>query len=943
MNKQNRTRIALGAFLLAFAIAASFPACDMSYVNDQEKSLTGSDRDRDGTNGGGSGSDGSSREISENEKNILEKYGHFLKFSHMPSNTQVPNVFSVKIANSAAEIGKLHKNNPVCVFRDKGECTVYVPLSYMDDSEFLETGFFYVAFSIHVDAITKYIVELSDKLLVHFTDGRGEIDVRSLPEKFAPVVDPRYLTIINLPPNLSARSISNVIIFNQKETAAECPDYSRLEISISDGRATVRIPLSYYKMAESVFTETGVYFVSFDINVDADTRYLITKDDRIQVPFISGNGELDINNLPQKQVPFLTIYGLPYYTDKKQITNIGVYNLAGQVASCDNFNDISISKNNEYATANIPLTSSFGNGYFNDTGRFAISFTVNVDIETQISLKQIDKVTLQFTEGSAVLDMNSLYGYFAAELVNPSDSAAPILKQSSSFDINGYRHTISSDTPVIANPPMETCFLYLYAFRDGDMIYYEYSKTKPTYNSAKKGYYSDNKRALWKIIYIHESYQSVQFLFKTYIADDFPHRETFVISKNAFKSFTSAIPIPYYKLSGAENPPATTVTLQPGVYVINLDGAGGGKGAPAAYGNSSVSTPANGGAGGNVAEILTLQTATTFYAFTGSGGESGVKAVPEGTFCLYVDTPSQRTSPIYVAQPTYNNLVCQISPLSGGGGGGGGSGTFLYSEKELYFLCAAGGGGGAGGSFLTAGGAGGAGGAIGPGGGGGSAGYLLQSFQNGDLIPIGNNTYIYRVITTMIAVGGHGGNGGGYSSPAGGVCDDITSNKNGNNGDAVLFSNITSPQAMGSSNNSSNALKNYYPQIDRQSFIDEDVKVANDKMLYSSSLSGNGGSTPAISWPPGPLSWLNTNNSNGQGAMSQPAPNPTFSGRVYWDNASSLRGYISPYFPVQDGADGLPGGNNRTNAKGGGAPGGSGDNQLPDDGSPGSITIYKIN
>ena len=927
MNKQNRTRLALSAFLLTVLIAASFPACDMSPINDlkeQDDSLTGSGRNRPGSDGPNSG--GSGREISEREKDVLEQYGHFLKFSHMPSNTQIPNVFSVKIANSAAEIGKLHKNNPVCVFRDKGECTVYVPLSYMDESEFLETGFFFVAFSIHVDALTKYIVDLSDKLLVHFTDGRGEVDVRSLPEKFAPVVDPRYLTIFNLPPNLSARNISNVLVFNQKENAAECADYSLMEISISDGRAAVRIPLSYYNMKESVFIETGSYFVSFDINIDADTRFFITKDARIQVPFVNGNGSLDINNLPQKQVPYLTIFGLPFYTDKKQITDVGVYNLVGQVATCIDSNNISISRNNEYATANIPLSSSVGEGYFNDTGRFAISFTVNVDIETQISFQQIDNVTLQFTAGSAVLDVISMYGYFAADLTNsaPSDSAAPILKHGSSFDINGYRHTISSDTPVIANPPMESCFLYLYAFRDGSNVYYEYSKTAPTYSTAKKGWYNgnSNKRALWKMIYLHESYQSTQFLLKTYIADDFPHRETIVISKSAFNSFTSSIS-PYYLLSGAENPPTTTVTLQPGVYIINLDGAGGGRGGFGSYGNANFGVAANGGAGGNITEILTLRTAITFYAYTGSGGGQGIRSSTAGNLSLVVDYPM-----IYYPSGTtrpadYDNLIFYTQPGGGGGGGGGGSGTFLYSEKDLYFLCAGGGGGASGVSFLTPGGAGGAGGAIGPGGGGGASGYLRQYFTTR------NNV----LLNTMESYSGSGGNGGGYSSPPGG------SPGNGSSGDAILFFNVTIPSAIGSNGLTQGDF--YYNNLIASWLYpgpSQGTKVALDKMNYSSTSSGRGGTAAAVTYFPGPLAWRNTNNNNGQGASSLPAPKPTFYGSIDDD----LDAHVVFIFACQNGIDGSPGGNNRTDAKGGGAPGGSSDNNLPDDGSPGSITIYKI-
>jgi len=914
----------------------------------------------------------SSADLTEEERDELERNGHFLKLTHMPPNTQIPNVFLVKVANSAADVGKFNPDKLIRIFRGTDENTVYIPLSYMDDSDFLETGFFYTVFTVHVDAITRYIVDLSDKLLVRYTDGRGEVDVRSLPGKVAAAASPRYLTIFNLPPNLTAYSIANVQVHNQKGTVAECVDYSQLEISVDDYRAVARIPLSYFS-SKTTFTETGSYIVSFDINVDADTRFLITNKDHILVTFINGNGFLDIDNIPHIPTPYLTIIGLPYYTTKKQISEVFVYNLAGQVAACAEYNNISVFKNNESSTAMIPLSFASGAGYFSDTGRFAISFTVNVDIDTQVLFRQSDGIILPFTDGSAVLDIASTYGFLSAELVNPSDTVAPIIKQGSIFEIDGSRYTVTDDVVMAnySNPPAVSCILYLYAFRAGSVVYFEYSKITPTYNKPKNGWYNGGKRALWKMIYLYNT-SPPQFLFKTNINDEFPHFGTAVLTNEldytqiiTSKTVTKAI-------NGATNLPPETVTLDPGVYAIELKGAGGGSG-------RTYNGVSSGGTGGLVREIITLNTKTAFTAFTGSSGGSAPAAPVSGTFNIittknyFTYTTQGGSSPsnpqYYVRTTNYTDVILKtVEPtpiaagMSGGGGAGGGSGSFLYCAGEKYLLIAGGGGGGSGGSYLTPGGAGGAGGSFGPGAGGGGSGWLSQSALSQSQTPLEDGAYK----SNWVSSGGPGGIGGGFGGGSAG-----TVSANGGDPQPMITSNAWQYGGTGTASYSPAQLSvaSGIPFLVSSVLasppkVDTTIPIVSIRTSFSiSGSSGSGGRTPALVYSAGPDAWLDTNNAGGNGANPLPL-NATFVSGTITPNGNSYDNYSSNTMthtgpgtinstwqtstanaantrfatdlklnigPPNPGQTGGNGGNNRNTTRGGGSP----------SGSPGSITSHR--
>jgi hypothetical protein len=168
-----------------------------------------------------------------------------------------------------------------------------------------------------------------------FVSSGGSGDSRGTsPDK--PGAGGSFLTIINLPSNISARNISNVQVHNQAKTVAKCSDYSLIEISVDNNKAAVRIPLIYQDSPANSpenFTETGFYYVSFDINVDVTLRYNISKNDKVQASFLKGNGILDIENL-SVAVPYVTIQGLPLHTTGRHFLYFFVYNQAGVVAGC---------------------------------------------------------------------------------------------------------------------------------------------------------------------------------------------------------------------------------------------------------------------------------------------------------------------------------------------------------------------------------------------------------------------------------------------------------------------------------------------------------------------------------------------------------------------------------------------------------------------------------
>jgi len=919
--KMQKIILCIGILAALFVSAFFVSTCDMVGI--------------DKSNGFGKDLGSDSREISAEERDELEKNGHFLKIVNMPVNTQVPNVFSVSVANSASAIAKLNSKNIIYIFREtnpKGEkvsSTVYLPLVYNNDSEFIETGSFYTAFTIHVDALVKYIVDISEQFIVSYTDGRGTADVNKLPtySNFSP--EPRYLTIFNLPSSVSVYNFSGVSVRNQVGDVAKCKDYSQIVLSVKDNFATAKIPL-HYNSVDKLFTETGVFYVLFDINVDIETRYTLTLDDQVKVSFINGNGFLDILNIPDKPIPYLIIKELPLTATKQQLSSVSVYNSANTVATCVDYKTISVLKDDNYTTFLIPLTSSSGD-YFNNTGRFGVSFTIYVDYETQYIFTNEDKLILPFYNGSAEFGIESFFGYFKASLVNSdlNDTGSPIIAVDSSFDVNGTLVNIDHNLHFDDLTPSTSGMIYLYAFNMDGEVFYEFSSTKPKYNQKKKGWYNGNKRALWKMVYIRSTNY---FIFKTYIEDNFPQFETYSFNINQETDYNPIVSGKTLSKSidGNSNLPAENFSLDPGLYFVTLKGGGGG--------NGSMGGGA-GGQGGIIRELVSLNEKTTFTGFTGSGGKTASSCSPSGNFVIVTTsnsivytythfTNSGSSGPgsgdrISAVSCSYSNdyidgniTVSGVSSSSAGGaGGGGGSGTFLLSSSSLgnYFLVAGGGGGGSGGSWISPGGGGGSGGTIGPGGSGGASGWLSTSdslnkfswnssscsggagggYGGTDYNPIS----FYSTTSTISGGGGAGSYSSGNFSISAPLLThyeigSITFNKNSSN-PTFVSSSLGNPVTVTSS----------YPSFS-----------VRTSYSFTNASAGSG----TTYFPSG--NYISSNNAVARGGSAPALSGVSVSGRTV-----SIGGR-------KDGNAGEKGGNNRNNDKGYGT----------NAAEAGSITVYKI-
>ena len=504
--------------------------------------------------------------------------------------------------------------------------------------------------------------------------------------------------------------------------------------------------------------------------------------------------------------PRLTILGLPANVNNHNFSEIFLYNNAGQIAKCTDINDISITYTDTAATAVIPLTYINNDTPFKDSGTFLVTFIAHIDIYSDIIKTYNDGLLVVCKRGSGTIDLKEDFGYFAGSLVNPYDAEPLTVRKGTKFEMNGSYYTLTYDTDVTESEMDRSSIVYVYASFSGQNVTLEYSYDTPVWDNYKKGYYLDNKRALFKFILI-KSNTDIYFA-KTKINEDFRHFQ-YHTNDSSYMSYNS-LPVEY-TLSGSGDPSPATRTFTPGTYIFILKGASGGKGY---Y---------NGGSGGLVIETVNLSKNVNFTLFTGECGK--------------------------------NVVVSSDASYTGYAGGGGGSGTFIYSDTG-YFLCAGGGGGGGGrkaniassGYLISDGGSpggGGAGGAIGSGAGGGGS---------------GANCFYSFPFTVFVS---NGANGGGYKFGTGGISqnlnitllgitiDDIkTINGSvGNNGSVFididynfLFSGIG--QSYNSTVRSSG--------------------ITSYKEDTFTSRGYDGGMTATVSYLP-PLDWKNTNNANGKG------------------------------------------------------------------------------
>jgi hypothetical protein len=770
---------------------------------------------------------------------------HCLTITGLPLTASPANFVDVFIRNASGVVAKCADYTKINVSPFNGKTAAVIPLVYdnnrnFNGQDFSESGNFVIVFSFFSDALESVVVTVENNCVALFANGSAVLDVATIP-----AVPHTYLTITNVPLNLQELNVSNVFIWNQAGKVGKCEDYNLIAVTKNGVTASARIPLAY-NTVNTIFSETGAFYVSFDLNIDAVTRFNISEKDGVLVHFINGNGVLDVATLPQPlPTPYFTIVGLPKNTAKNNFSEVFLYNSVGKVAKCAGYQDIVMSYNENSASASIPLLyNNSSTEFFRDSGSFIVAFMINVDAVTQIIKTPDDALAVSFAEGSGSYDLSFGYGYFSGSLVNPADTAPPVIKKGTIFEMNGSYVQVKNDTAVGINAPLPqySSLLYIYAVKKPGGVDFEYATTAPTYVPAKQGYYWGDHRAIFKLVYIKNTVDL--FVGKTFIDSQFTQFERYVVDDPAIGQTTAQ---PYLSVPGSANPAPLSRALPAGAYVFVLTGGGGGGGGGIDGSDSRDRHGGSGGEGGYIAELVFLSASATFTLYAGQGG-GGSGSISYGLY-------------------------------QGAGAGGGGSGAFAYST-DGYFLCAGGGGGGGGGSASLnsysggPGGAGGAGGSIGAGG-GGSGGYS-------ESISLYNTTN-----------GSHGGAGGGYGGGeggAGGVKNSPDGPEPGEDGGGA------GPASTHTGFQGQSAINSLFP----------DIPVIN-----------LGGAAHYAEYD-APDDWKNTNNANGQGA-----------------NATLY----------SDGNPGGAGGNNRNASRGGGGAGG-----LPSDGpasagakgGDGSIVIYKI-
>jgi hypothetical protein len=760
-----------------------------------------------------------------------------LTVTGLPLTASPANFLDVFVHNSEGVVAKCPDYSKISIMPFNGQRAAVIPLVYdnnrtFNGQDFSDSGGFIVTFGFFPDALSASIVTLENNCLVTFQNGGAVLDLAAVP-----AVPQTWLTVSGLPAHTQELNVSSVFVWNQAGKIGQCRDYQSVIILQQGAASTVKIPLGY-SAGNRIFAETGTFYVSFDLNVDALIRITLTAEDRVAVHFSNGNGSLDAASLPHAlPTPYLTIAGLPVNAAKGNFSEVFLYNAAGKIAKCADYNEIIISKNSTSATALIPLVyNNNPQEYFRDSGTFLVTFTATVDVNIQIIKTAGDSLAVTFTDGSGLYNLASGYGYLSGGLKNPSDLSPPVIARGTVFEMNAGYFQVGADTAVTAASFPGTCLVYVYAVPKTIGFAFEYSRDPPSWNAQKNGYYRGNSRALWKFIYVKDTVDGC--FAKTPVSAPFPAYAYHTLTNAAIGASTTA---QVFSLAGSANPAPQTLALQPGAYVFVLSGAGGGGGGGIDGIDSRNRTGGAGGRGGAVSELVVFTTVQNLTVYTGSGG-GGSGHIPYGVY-------------------------------QGAGGGGGGAGTFVYSPGG-YILCAGGGGGGSGGNAGDGGsGGGGAGGSIGAGGSGGGGGTDYEDF----------------FLTREAFPGSGGGAGGGY-----GGGNSVATDQPG-----AAASYALSPTDWGFHGSGGPA--------------------------DQGGLRGGAGGPAAWNNYSAPDTWRNTNNANGQGANDPGLP---------WEGTNGLAGGS--------------GGNNRNGLRGDGAQGGAGG--VPSDssasagapGAHGSLSVYRV-
>lgn len=114
------------------------------------------------------------------------------------------------------------------------------------------------------------------------------------------VVTVPYLVIFNLPYNTQSHHFSDINIYNAAKIVAKCPDYKKIIVlknnTDPDSPAAAAIPL-VYSANNNTFTDTGVFALSFVLDIDFLTQIKIAQNDNLTVDFLIGNAFLDAEPL----------------------------------------------------------------------------------------------------------------------------------------------------------------------------------------------------------------------------------------------------------------------------------------------------------------------------------------------------------------------------------------------------------------------------------------------------------------------------------------------------------------------------------------------------------------------------------------------------------------------------------------------------------------------
>jgi len=331
------------------------------------------------------------------------------------------------------------------------------------------------------------------------------------------------------------------------------------------------------------------------------------------------------------------------------------------------------------ATARIPLTRQSANEWFRDSGSFIVTFAVNIDAFTRVERTRDDGETVALTGGSGTIAAVRR-GFLDGGLRNPDDIAAPIVRSGTVFEMNGAYFTVGTDTHAVPRNLSTSSLAYVYAIATPGGVTFELLSEIPAWNAQRNGWYTNDRRALFRTVFVRTSATDSVFWAKTPMTEDFGNLSHFTMN-NDYLTFNS--PTLLHSFAGDGNPAPQTITLQPGVYVFSLSGGGGGggRGVPSQNGISAAfPRGGGGGSGGRVMELVTISRPTEITVYTGAGGGAAANTLWMGSGQNEVDT--------------WEFLV--------GEGGNGGAAAFVFSPalsvSDGYFLTATGGGGGAGGA-----------------------------------------------------------------------------------------------------------------------------------------------------------------------------------------------------------------------------------------------------